>query len=571
MNKQIMSIALSAALVLGTVGAADSSFAAASSLFSDVGDSFAKDAIQELADKGIINGVDATHFDPKGELTREQLVTMMVKASGLKVDTSKLVSDHFKDVKGWAAPYIDAAFDAGIIEDADSGNFGPKEVLTRETAVGIIVLFLKTQGELDAAGVKLDFQDADQISEGAIENAALAYKYGVIRGYPGGEFRPQSNTSREEAVSMITNFLKAVDEVKQPEPTTPPVTPPVTTPVTPPVTPPVTTPVAVTNVNISSNNADPAEAAAGDTVTLTFTTVEQVSKLSNFKINGGNPATFTSVQTGAIWTNTATYVLDGTDPLGVMSFQINVKNSAGIYSQTIEATSDGSSVTIVAPVLAYVPLSDIRIESNNADSTEATVGDTVTLTFTTVEQVSKLSNFKINGGNPATFTSIQTGAIWTNTATYVLDGTDPLGVMSFQINVKNSAGIYSQTIEATSDGSTVTIVAPVLAYVPLSDIRIESNNADSTEATVGDTVTLTFTTVEQVSKLSNFKINGGNPATFTSIQTGAIWTNTATYVLDGTDPSGPTNFQINVKNSAGIYSQTVEATSDGSSVSVIYT
>lgn len=106
-------------------------------------------------------------------------------------------------------------------------------------------------------------------------------------------------------------------------------------------------PVAISNVHIASSNGDHSVAVKGDTVTLTFTTTEQVWKLSNFKINGSNPATFTSVGSGDAWTNTATYVLDGSDALGVMTFQINVKNSANTYSQTVEATSDNSSVTVI--------------------------------------------------------------------------------------------------------------------------------------------------------------------------------------------------------------------------------
>ncbi|NRF95720.1 S-layer homology domain-containing protein [Paenibacillus frigoriresistens] len=323
-------------------------------------------------------------------------------------------------------------------------------------------------------------------------------------------------------------------------------------------------PVAISGVHIASSNGDHSAAVTGDTVTLTFTTTEQVSKLGNFKIKGSNPATFTSVESGSVYTNTATYVLDGTDPMGVMTFQINVKDSAGTYSQTIEATSDGSSVTVKP---APVAISGVHIASNHAgDNSSAVTGDTVTLTFTTTEQVSKLGNFKINGSNPATFTSVESGSVYTNTATYVLDGTDRMGVMTFQIDVKDSAGTYSQTIEATSDGSLVT-VRP--APVAISNVHIASNHAeDNSSAVTGDTVTLTFTTTEQVSKLSNFKINGGNPATFTSAGAGSAWTNTATYVIDATDPLGVMTFQINVKDAAGTYSQTNEATSDNSSVTV---
>jgi hypothetical protein len=214
----------------------------------------------------------------------------------------------------------------------------------------------------------------------------------------------------------------------------------------------------ISNVSIKSNSAKgPTKATIGDIITLTFTTDEPVTKLSNFKINSSNPDTFTNVGNDY----TATHLVDSGDPItGVpATFQINVKNATGIFSQTIEVTNDGTSVTIVdqKPVI-----SSVSIKSNNADPTKARNGDIITLTFTTDEPVTKLSNFKINSSNPDTFTNVGNNY----TATHLVDSGDPItGVpATFQINVKNAAGIFSQTIEATNDGSSVTIIPfPVLS------------------------------------------------------------------------------------------------------------
>jgi SdrD B-like domain/Right handed beta helix region len=104
----------------------------------------------------------------------------------------------------------------------------------------------------------------------------------------------------------------------------------------------------ISNVHIQSNNANPSIAKNGDIITLTFTTDQPVTKLGNFKINSSNPDTFTNVGNNY----TATHLVDSGDPItGVpATFQINVKSAAGIFSQTIEATNDGSSVTIVSAV-----------------------------------------------------------------------------------------------------------------------------------------------------------------------------------------------------------------------------
>jgi len=118
----------------------------------------------------------------------------------------------------------------------------------------------------------------------------------------------------------------------------------------------------ITNVHISSNNADVTKAMNGDTITLTFTASEAVTKLSpQFKINGSNPDTFTNV--GLVYT--ATHLVDSGDAVTgePATFQINVMNAAGIYSPTVEATTDSSSVTIID---AYARITNVSIVSDNA-------------------------------------------------------------------------------------------------------------------------------------------------------------------------------------------------------------
>jgi hypothetical protein len=512
--------------------------------FTDVDRSYAKDAILLLQDKGIINGVDTKgHFNPKGSLTRAQFATIMVKALGLKADATK---SSFKDVAGWAVPYVEAAYQAGIVTGISVDKFDPAATVTREMSATILVRSLQTKGKLDNKDAAITFNDSVTIAKWAKPYIGLAQKYDLVNGYPDGSFHPKVTANREMGATMGANLLKAfdvLDKKNQPEPAVAPV---------------------ISSVNIESNNANHSLAKVGDTVTLTFKTAEQVTKLSNFKMNGSNPATFTSVGSGSSWTNTATYILEDSDPEGVVNFQINVKNSAGLYSITTEATNDGSSVTLLKAPL----ISNVSLVSNNADATKANVGDKVTLTFITNQEVAKLGNFKINGSNPSIFNSTeQTDHTWKNVATYVIEDSDQAGPVNFQINVKNVVGLYSVTTEATTDRSSVEVskVAPVI-----SNVSLASNNADSTKATVGDTVTLTFTTNQEVSKLGNFKINGGNPVAFTSTaQADHTWKNVATYVVDASDAKAPMTFQINVKNVDGLYSITTEATTDGSSVTVI--
>ncbi|SEM53766.1 S-layer homology domain-containing protein [Paenibacillus sp. OV219] len=428
MKKMFTSALIAAAVAVSAVPAAYADGATIS--FNDIENSYAKDAIQDLFSKAIVTGMDNKgHFSPKGTLTRAQFVTIMVKALGLKAEST---TSSFTDVNGWALPYVEAAYQAGIINGVGKDKFDPNASVTREMSATILVKSLKVKGALDEQDAGLTFNDADKIAAWAAPFIGLAQKYKLVNGFPDGTFDPKGISNREMGAAMASNLLQAIDGVSKETETAP----------------------VISNVSIKSSNDNTSLAKVGDTITLTFTTNEQVSKLSSFKINGSNPASFTSEGSGNNWINTATYVLDETDPVGPVNFQINVKNEAGLYSITTEATNDSSSVAVLAaPVISVV-----NIVSNNEDPTKATVGDSVTLKFTTDQEVSKLSNFKINGGNPTTLTSIEeANHTWTNTATYVIDASDPVGPMNFQINVKNLVGLYSITTEATTDESAVTV------------------------------------------------------------------------------------------------------------------
>ncbi|HHY27230.1 MAG TPA: hypothetical protein GX523_10920 [Desulfitobacterium dehalogenans] len=238
----------------------------------------------------------------------------------------------------------------------------------------------------------------------------------------------------------------------------------------------------------------------------------------------------------------------------------------GVATITVTTVDGLKTAHCTVNVVAQPIISNVKISSNNADTTKAMNGDTISLTFTSSVPVTKLSNFKINGSNPDHFTHV--GNVYT--ATHLVDSGDLItgAPATFQINVKNAAGIYSQTIEATSDGSTVTIIPK---YARISKVAISSDNTDPTKATIGDVITLKFTTDEAVTKLSNFKINGSNPDSFVEVNNNdGTYTYITKHLVDSGDQitGDPATFQINIKNAAGIYSPTVEKTSDRSSVTI---
>jgi hypothetical protein len=180
--------------------------------FTDIDQSYAKDAINQLVEQGIVNGVDEKHFNPQGSLTRAEFVAILVRALRLPIDSSATSSSEFTDVQGWAVPYIASARHAGIIEGVGKDLFDPDGLLTREQAAKLLVSALnhsKPDLVVDEQAFP-SFEDSMLISEWSRPYVAMAAEHGLVSGRPDGTFDPRSYANREMAAVMCVNFLDAL-------------------------------------------------------------------------------------------------------------------------------------------------------------------------------------------------------------------------------------------------------------------------------------------------------------------------------------------------------------------------
>ena len=90
------------------------------SKFVDLKDDWYKNAVVWAQENEVVNGVDATHFDPDGLVTREQLVTMIWRFYGeLEIDKDYL--KDFPDAKK-VSPYAEEAFNWAISKGIVGGT-----------------------------------------------------------------------------------------------------------------------------------------------------------------------------------------------------------------------------------------------------------------------------------------------------------------------------------------------------------------------------------------------------------------------------------------------------------------
>ncbi|MBJ6363031.1 glycoside hydrolase family 2 TIM barrel-domain containing protein [Paenibacillus sp. GCM10012307] len=178
-------------------------------VFTDVPDThWAHRTLQVMAAKHIVTGVSATDFNPNGVTTRAQFVTMLVNALGLVTENT---STTFTDVQAtdWYAASVAAAYKAGLISGVSSGKFEPKAQITREQMASLMVRAYeyrngKTAATVDAASA---LKDGEKISAWAKQDVNKAIELGLMQGKGKGVFAPATTATRAETAQAILNLL----------------------------------------------------------------------------------------------------------------------------------------------------------------------------------------------------------------------------------------------------------------------------------------------------------------------------------------------------------------------------
>jgi len=183
-------------------------------IFSDLaGFDWAKAAIEDLAVKGIVNGVGDFKFNPSGNLTRGMFVTMLHRAAGLPGYSE--AENPFRDVPEgqWYTKAVYWAVENEIIQGYEDGTFKPLREVTLQ--------------EMMVMAVRAGFPDAEQteeefvtpiigVSDWALRYALIAEKNGLLlRGHIAEETKDgivvdgKRQATRAEAAVIVYSLLES--------------------------------------------------------------------------------------------------------------------------------------------------------------------------------------------------------------------------------------------------------------------------------------------------------------------------------------------------------------------------
>ncbi|WP_340399694.1 S-layer homology domain-containing protein [Paenibacillus sp. FSL H8-0079] len=184
--------------------------------FADVEKHWAKDAVNEMGSRMVIQGVNDTTFNPNKAITRAEFAAIIVRGLGLKLGEG---TQPFRDVttNDWYSSAVQTAASYELINGFEDGTFRPNDTITREQAMTLIARAMKLTGladqyaTLDANEILSTFKDSANAGNWAKDNIALTAKAGLISGRSDGNLAAKANVTRAEVATLIHRLLSKSD------------------------------------------------------------------------------------------------------------------------------------------------------------------------------------------------------------------------------------------------------------------------------------------------------------------------------------------------------------------------
>ncbi|MBQ9986259.1 MAG: S-layer homology domain-containing protein [Oscillospiraceae bacterium] len=172
--------------------------------FVDLGaHAWAADAINALADEGIIKGTSEDTFSPAANITRADFALLLVRAFKLESENE----ENFADVAAsdYFAPELAIARNTGLVNGIGDNKFAPKNTITRQDMMTIVYRALQAlEVELETGDV--EYSDFEAVAEYAKDAVKSLIASGLVNG-KGGKIAPTDNTTRAEVAVLIKRIL----------------------------------------------------------------------------------------------------------------------------------------------------------------------------------------------------------------------------------------------------------------------------------------------------------------------------------------------------------------------------
>lgn len=170
--------------------------------FSDIEGHWAYDNIIKLAEEGIVNGYEDGTFRPENMVTYGEFMKLVVH----KYVPEKNIIKNLPE-KHWAAGYVATAELMGLMPKKTVMLEELDLPITRMNMVKVLAIIdSNSTGQKYPKNKELDFIDIGHLPDIYVEYLNRVVNKGYILGNPDKTFKPESNLSRAEMVTILTRL-----------------------------------------------------------------------------------------------------------------------------------------------------------------------------------------------------------------------------------------------------------------------------------------------------------------------------------------------------------------------------
>ena len=173
--------------------------------FIDLGNhAWAADAINALAEEGIIKGTSENTFSPAANITRADFAILLVRAFELASESE----ENFADVSSsdYFAKELAVARNTGLVNGIGENKFAPRNNITRQDMMVIVYRALVAMEKIATAENTPSASDFDAVADYAKEAVSALIDAKLVNG-KNGLIAPTDFTTRAEVAVLIKRIL----------------------------------------------------------------------------------------------------------------------------------------------------------------------------------------------------------------------------------------------------------------------------------------------------------------------------------------------------------------------------
>lgn len=169
---------------------------------SDITGHWAEANIQKAIASGIVNGYTDGTFKPNSTVTRAEFAVMLMNVLKPQGEAVSLSFTDETEIDTWARTAVAQAVQAGIIKGYTDGAFHPNDHITRAE---MAIMLAKASGITIENNAVTNFADDKDIAAWASGSILYVQQAGLMQGKGNHMFAPNDKATRAEAVTVLLN------------------------------------------------------------------------------------------------------------------------------------------------------------------------------------------------------------------------------------------------------------------------------------------------------------------------------------------------------------------------------